>query len=841
MRYLMLVTAALLGVLVGSCSGDQQLEAYFSGVVSDADGSALENVQVQIFSSTNSEVAFARTDSNGRFEVRTPLVSGETYTIALNLTDFDESRNNIQLIEGNNVHSFQLQRSCSMALEIARNINCTENSRQTVNLSNRCIDKRKFQITQSNDSWLSVVPKSGDIAGQNSISLTLSCSSAQQGETAELTITTGNLSTQLTATFRLDETAPLAPTSMRVVHQTTTSVDLVWIDVVGEDGYRLERSDQSTDSGFVFVTELNADQTTYTDTGLSPSTSYLYRLIAFNSAGENISIPLTAQTRSVNPVLSPTGFSAQARSASEISLSWQDIAQDEQGYYLDRSVDNSSFSRVAELPMNAISHVDKDGISSSITYYYRLQAFRGADKSPFVKAQVTTPTAPIVAPKNLRVLERTETSVSLAWDDVLAEDGYRIERSTQSPTSGFSVVGNLSANKTAFTDTALTPGTTYYYKITSYNGSGQKSSSPETAVTRSEVLPLTAPTGFSARVQSSTEISLSWQDRANDEQGYYLERRTSGTSFTTIAQLGANSTSYVNTGLSSSTTYIYRLRAYRGTETSEAATTEATTQRRQVELQVRVNGSGRVTVQGQSSSCSSSCRYTVDEDSRVTLSARANSGSTFVRWTGCSSSNTSCNVTMSRDRVVEATFQSVGILRLRNNTNYYVLSLRLNGTEMLTRPLPYLESINIPVTNTGSFTANTQMGPSVGTVYFSSRDPVVIAAGRTTPLTLPLPSIGQMMADFQSNGRAFFGSYLDLFFVRHNVSFGFNVNSNWVWYRNGILSSSGSLQVVSWLPYGRRIEFRLCPTCGSITINEPFTQFTVGASGDLPVITYTAP
>ncbi|WP_185154117.1 alginate lyase family protein [Fulvivirga sp. M361] len=70
-----------------------------------------------------------------------------------------------------------------------------------------------------------------------------------------------------------------------------------------------------------------------------------------------------------------------------------------------------------------------------------------------------------------------------------------------------------------------------------------------------------APSGLSAMAASSTTINLTWTDNANNEDGFRIERQSGG-SFTEIATVGANVTNYSNTGLTASTTYTYRVRAY---------------------------------------------------------------------------------------------------------------------------------------------------------------------------------------------------------------------------------------------------------------------------------------
>jgi len=63
---------------------------------------------------------------------------------------------------------------------------------------------------------------------------------------------------------------------------------------------------------------------------------------------------------------------------------------------------------------------------------------------------------------------------------------------------------------------------------------------------------------------STSQINLSWTDNSNNEDGFFIERCTgnSCTNFVQIAQVGANTTSFPDTGLSSNTFYRYRVRAF---------------------------------------------------------------------------------------------------------------------------------------------------------------------------------------------------------------------------------------------------------------------------------------
>lgn len=80
--------------------------------------------------------------------------------------------------------------------------------------------------------------------------------------------------------------------------------------------------------------------------------------------------------------------------------------------------------------------------------------------------------------------------------------------------------------------------------------------------------PPATPTNLTATAVSSTQINLTWTDNATNETGYYVERRTGTGTYSRIATLATNTTSYANTGLAAGTTYTYRVQAYNASAVS---------------------------------------------------------------------------------------------------------------------------------------------------------------------------------------------------------------------------------------------------------------------------------
>jgi serine protease len=87
---------------------------------------------------------------------------------------------------------------------------------------------------------------------------------------------------------------------------------------------------------------------------------------------------------------------------------------------------------------------------------------------------------------------------------------------------------------------------------------------------------LLVPTGLSASAQSANEITLSWTDNATGEDGYEIERKTGAGNFTQIATLAPDTATYTDSGLSASTTYTYRVRAFNTIPADSLYSNEAT-------------------------------------------------------------------------------------------------------------------------------------------------------------------------------------------------------------------------------------------------------------------------
>src|SRR5205807_9606046 len=104
----------------------------------------------------------------------------------------------------------------------------------------------------------------------------------------------------------------IAPSNLSATTVSTTRIDLAWTDnSSNEDGFQIERS--SDNVTFAQIALVNANTTTYSDTGLTASTPYYYRVRATStpsgdSAYSNTSHATTADRKSAaNDLTATTG------------------------------------------------------------------------------------------------------------------------------------------------------------------------------------------------------------------------------------------------------------------------------------------------------------------------------------------------------------------------------------------------------------------------------------------------------------------------------------------------------------------------------------------------------
>ncbi|MCX8159850.1 MAG: fibronectin type III domain-containing protein [Candidatus Saccharicenans sp.] len=187
-------------------------------------------------------------------------------------------------------------------------------------------------------------------------------------------------------------TLPAAPTNLVATAVHERRVNLSWTDSSGgESGFRLER--KTGGGNWNTLANLAANVTSYPDTSVVESTTYTYRIFAFNGSGDSAaSNEATVVTPDLTIPLAPSDLQATALSASSVRLNWVDNAYNEDGFKIERKTGAAgTWVQVGTVGLDATSFTDT-GLSGLTTYYYRVRAYNNAGDSGYSnEAAVTTP------------------------------------------------------------------------------------------------------------------------------------------------------------------------------------------------------------------------------------------------------------------------------------------------------------------------------------------------------------------------------------------------------------------------------------------------------------------
>jgi LmbE family N-acetylglucosaminyl deacetylase len=263
-------------------------------------------------------------------------------------------------------------------------------------------------------------------------------------------------------------TPPAAPSGLAAAAFSSSQINLTWNDnATNESGFNIDRS---TNGGSTWTTiaTLGANTVAYSNTGLTASTTYTYRVRAFNGAANSAYTSNASATTPAAPTapVAASGLTATAASYQQVNLAWVDNANNETSYRVERSTNGVTYSLVTTLGANATSY-QNTGLSALTLYFYRVIAVNAVGSSPSSNvASVLTPAAPPppVSPSGLTATVVSSAQINLAWvDNATTETGYRVERAVGA--GAYSTIATLGANVTSYQNSSLAGSTTYSYRV----------------------------------------------------------------------------------------------------------------------------------------------------------------------------------------------------------------------------------------------------------------------------------------------------------------------------------------------------------------------------------------
>jgi alpha-tubulin suppressor-like RCC1 family protein len=262
----------------------------------------------------------------------------------------------------------------------------------------------------------------------------------------------------------------------------------------------------------------------------------------------------------------PTAVTATIVSPNEVELSWSDNSNGQAGTSAERAPDTNGMAGAWEQlggVRRGLTHYSDTTVITNATYWYRLRSTNHCGDSVYTDP-ISVILAPPAAPSGLTAIVTDFNRVDLSWtDNSTNEESFGIERADDAGgiPGTWVQVATLAGGATAWSDTTVTPNQTYWYRVRASNPCGDSAAAESSVL----VAPPPVASNLTATAVPVNQARLSWTDNSTDETGFKIERSLDGTHFTQIAQLSANTTSYLNRGLFPGTTYYYRVRAYKST------------------------------------------------------------------------------------------------------------------------------------------------------------------------------------------------------------------------------------------------------------------------------------
>jgi len=313
---------------------------------------------------------------------------------------------------------------------------------------------------------------------------------------------------------------PGTPSAPSIGSATCNSLNINWTSVSGASSYKVYRDGVQVGSPAT---------TSFTDTGLSPSTSYSYKISACNNCGCSAQGSSSSSSTTGIPN-APGAPSFPGKTCSSISLNWSSVSgASSYEVYRDGSLVTTT---------TLTSHTD-NGLTSGTSYCYRIVACNDCGCSS-QGTQACTSTTGIPSSPGAPSGSASCTSINLSWSSVSGADSYKVFR-------GGSQIASTSS--ISYNDTGLSMGTSYTYALQACNSCGCSSTGSSASYTTGNIP--SVPSTPSVGSPGCSSLTISWSS-VSGASSYKIYRGGS--------QIASPSSSpYTDSGLSPNTTYTYTI------------------------------------------------------------------------------------------------------------------------------------------------------------------------------------------------------------------------------------------------------------------------------------------
>uniref|UniRef100_A0A3B5KYR8 Tenascin R (restrictin, janusin) n=1 Tax=Xiphophorus couchianus TaxID=32473 RepID=A0A3B5KYR8_9TELE len=346
---------------------------------------------------------------------------------------------------------------------------------------------------------------------------------------------------------------------------TETSVEVQWQPFYYSfDGWEISFIPKDNDGGM--TAQLPSTITSFIQSGLRPGEEYTVNLVALREQGR--SQPVTATFTTL--IDGPTQLIVRDVSDTVAFVEWTPPKAKIDQIVLRYGLVRGEGPRTTFRLQPTLTQYSLQVLRPGSRYEVSVSGVRKGNESGSISTEFTTE---IDAPKNLRLVSKTSTTLELEWDNSEAEvEGYQVVYSTLAGDQYDKVI--VPRNEGATTKTNLTdllPGTEYGIGISAMKGINQ--STPATMNARTG---LDVPMDLTVTASTDNSITLVW-GVVQGPIDHYRVTYTSSSGITTELTVPKDITTTTLTDLDPGTEYTITVAARRGRQQSTAATIDAFT------------------------------------------------------------------------------------------------------------------------------------------------------------------------------------------------------------------------------------------------------------------------
>jgi|GEM_PF-7113089 len=331
--------------------------------------------------------------------------------------------------------------------------------------------------------------------------------------------------------------APMMPVALE---QKSEAIHVSWsaAEDVEVTGYNLYRGN-AYNTPFMRLNALPIKEVEYEDDEIEFKRNYFYSVTSVRNNGTEsvMSLPRLLAPKDITPPAAPVGIEGIATpitntTQSRVRLTWiPNTETDLLGYHVFKATraDALDWAKLNDGPITTPFITDTmDKALDKKPYFYKVKAMdKAGNPSPFSEVleitlpDVTSPPAPA-----WKEYSNDEKAITLSWQPLLINDlaGYHVLRGKGNRQKE---LARLSADRTIFTDTTATPGTTCHYRILAVDTDGNISTpSPYLTVKAVDKTPLTI-TGFTATA-TRNRVTLTATIPDGDFKALTVQRKGDG-------------------------------------------------------------------------------------------------------------------------------------------------------------------------------------------------------------------------------------------------------------------------------------------------------------------------